>query len=198
MGQGCLQDTMPMAKTESLSNHFLIAMPSLEDPNFHHTTTYICEHDENGALGIVINRPLNMKLGEILQHMDIKASSEKISSLPVYLGGPVQNDRGFVLHEPLGDWEATLQVSDSIGITSSSDILAAIAAGEGPEKALVTLGYAGWGAGQLEQEIAANAWLNGPASTEIVFNTPCEQRWLAAAALLGVDLNLLSGDMGHA
>jgi putative transcriptional regulator len=187
-----------MAKTESLSNHFLIAMPSLEDPNFHHTTTYICEHDENGALGIVINRPLNMKLGEILQHMDIKASSEKISSLPVYLGGPVQNDRGFVLHEPLGDWEATLQVSDSIGITSSSDILAAIAAGEGPEKALVTLGYAGWGAGQLEQEIAANAWLNGPASTEIVFNTPCEQRWLAAAALLGVDLNLLSGDMGHA
>jgi putative transcriptional regulator len=198
MEQGCLQDTMTMGKTESLSNHFLIAMPSLEDPNFHHTTTYICEHDEDGALGIVINRPLNMKLGEILQHMDIKTSSEEIFSQPVYMGGPVQNDRGFVLHEPPGDWEATLRVTDSIGVTSSSDILAAIAAGEGPERVLVTLGYAGWGAGQLEQEIAANAWLSGPASTEIVFNTPCEQRWLAAAALIGVDLNLLSGEMGHA
>jgi len=187
-----------MVKTESLSNHFLIAMPSLEDPNFHHTTTYICEHDEDGALGIVINRPLNMQLGEILQHMDIKASSRKMFSQPVYMGGPVQSDRGFVLHEPPGDWEATLRVTDRIGVTSSSDILVAIAAGEGPEKALVTLGYAGWGAGQLEQEIAANAWLSGTASSEVVFDTPCEQRWLAAAALIGVDLNLLSGETGHA
>jgi len=189
---------MSMVKTASLSNHFLIAMPSLEDPNFHHTTTYICEHDENGALGIIINRPLNMKLGEILQHMDIVANSEEIASQPVYMGGPVQNDRGFVLHQPPGDWEATLRVTDSIGVTSSSDILAAIAAGEGPQKALVTLGYAGWGSGQLEQEIAANAWLSGPASTEILFDTPSEERWLAAAALIGVDLNLLTGEMGHA
>lgn len=187
-----------MGKTESLSNHFLIAMPSLQDPNFHHTTTYICEHDEEGALGIVINRPLNMKLGEILQHMNIKTSSDKVFSQPVYMGGPVQSDRGFVLHEPAGDWEATLRVTDSIGVTSSSDILAAIAAGQGPDRALVTLGYAGWGAGQLEQEIAANAWLSGPASADIVFDTPCEQRWLAAAALIGVDLNLLSGETGHA
>jgi putative transcriptional regulator len=114
------------------------------------------------------------------------------------MGGPVQNDRGFVLHQPPGDWEATLRVTDSIGVTSSSDILAAIAAGEGPQKALVTLGYAGWGSGQLEQEIAANAWLSGPASTKILFDTPCEERWLAAAALIGVDLNLLTGEMGHA
>ena len=187
-----------MVKTESLSNHFLIAMPLLEDPNFHHTTTYICEHDADGALGIIVNRPLNMQLGEILQHMDIEASSEAIASQPVYMGGPVQSDRGFVLHEPPGDWEATLRVTDSIGVTSSSDILAAIAAGEGPEKALVTLGYAGWGTGQLEQELAANAWLSGPANMDIVFDTPCEQRWLAAAALIGVDLNLLTGEVGHA
>jgi putative transcriptional regulator len=139
-----------------------------------------------------------MQLGEILQHMDIEACSEEISSRQVYMGGPVQNDRGFVLHEPSGDWEATLKVTDSIGITSSRDILQAIAAGKGPKNAIVTLGYAGWGAGQLEQELAANTWLSGPASSKIVFETPSEERWLAAAALLGVDLNLLSGDAGHA
>ena len=114
------------------------------------------------------------------------------------MGGPVQNDRGFVLHEPAGDWEATLKVTDSIGITSSRDILQAIAAGKGPENAIVTLGYAGWGAGQLESELAANTWLSGPASSKIVFEIPSDERWLAAAALLGVDLNLLSGDAGHA
>jgi putative transcriptional regulator len=189
---------MGMSISNSLSNHFLIAMPALDDPNFHHTTTYICEHDEDGALGVVINRPLNMKLIEIFKHMDIKPGSDEVSSWPVYMGGPVQSDRGFVLHEPSGDWEATLKVTDKIGITSSRDILQAIAAGEGPEKAIVTLGYAGWGAGQLEQELAANTWLSGPASAKIVFDTPSEERWMAAAALLGVDLNLLSSDMGHA
>ena len=188
---------MNMVMTASLSNHFLIAMPALDDPNFHHTATYICEHDADGALGVVINRPLEMQLGEILQHMDIETSSEEIASRPVYMGGPVQSDRGFVLHEPVGEWEATLKVADSIGITSSSDILAAMARDEGPERAIVLLGYAGWGAGQLEQELAANAWLSGPASSEVVFNTPWEQRWLAAAALLGVDLTLLSAETGH-
>jgi len=114
------------------------------------------------------------------------------------MGGPVQNDRGFVLHEPAGNWEATLKVTDTIGITSSRDILQAIAAGKGPKNAIVTLGYAGWGAGQLESELAANTWLSGPASSNIVFDTPSEQRWQAAAALLGIDLNLLSSDTGHA
>ncbi len=187
-----------MRINESLSNHFLIAMPALDDPNFHHTATYICEHDENGALGVVINRPLDMKLGEILRHMEIAPCNEEIASRRVYMGGPVQNDRGFVLHEPAGDWEATLKVTDAIGITSSRDILQAIAAGKGPEKAIITLGYAGWAAGQLEEELAANTWLSGPASSKIVFETPSEERWLAAAALLGIDLNLLSGDAGHA
>ena len=187
-----------MGIANSLSNHFLIAMPALDDPNFHHTTTFMCEHDEDGALGVVINRPLNMRLAEILKYMDIEPGSEEISAAPVYMGGPVQSDRGFVLHEPSGDWEATLKVTDTIGITSSRDILQAIAAGEGPERAIVTLGYAGWGAGQLEQELADNTWLSGPASSKIVFDTPSEQRWQAAAALLGVDLNLLSSDAGHA
>ena len=187
-----------MSQTESLSNHFLIAMPALEDPNFHHTITYICEHDADGAMGVVINRPLEIQLGEILLHMDIRTDDIEIASQPVYMGGPVQSDRGFVLHEPIGDWEATLKVTDEIGITSSRDILAAIAAGEGPENAIMTLGYAGWGAGQLEQEMARNTWLSGPADRHIVFDTPSERRWLAAAALIGVDLHLISNEAGHA
>lgn len=197
-GNRGLTDTTSMGIANSLSNHFLIAMPALDDPNFHHTTTFICEHDEDGALGVVINRPMNMRLAEILKYMDIEPGSEEISATPVYMGGPVQSDRGFVLHEPSGNWEATLKVTDTIGITSSRDILQAIAAGDGPERAIVTLGYAGWGAGQLEQELADNTWLSGPASSKIVFDTPSEQRWQAAAALLGVDLNLLSSDAGHA
>lgn len=187
-----------MIETESLSNHFLIAMPTLEDPNFHHTTTFICEHDDDGALGVVINRPLEIQLGEILLHMDIRTDDIELASRAVYMGGPVQSDRGFVLHEPIGDWEATLKVTDSIGITSSRDILAAIAAGEGPDNSIITLGYAGWGAGQLEQELAQNTWLSGPADRKIVFDMPPEQRWLAAAALIGVDLHLISNETGHA
>jgi putative transcriptional regulator len=191
-------DTMVMGTLASLNNHFLIAMPALSDPNFHHTATLICEHNEDGALGIIINRPLGINLGDILEHMDIKASSESIASQPVFMGGPVQGDRGFVLHEPLGNWDATLKVTENTGVTSSRDILEAIARGGGPDKSIITLGYAGWGPGQLEEEIAANAWLSGPANSRIVFDVSYEQRWEAAAALIGVDLKLLSGDAGHA
>jgi putative transcriptional regulator len=187
-----------MGQVESLSNHFLIAMPALSDPNFHHTATLICEHNEEGALGLVINRPTELSLGDILDHMKIKTSHEAVASQPVFMGGPVQNDRGFVLHEPVGDWEATLKINDRTGITSSRDILEAIARGDGPERSFITLGYAGWGAGQLEDELADNAWLSGPADTAIVFETPYEQRWEAAAALIGVDLRLISGETGHA
>lgn len=187
-----------MAESPYLTNHFLIAMPALADPNFFHTVTFICEHDAEGAMGLVINRPLDMQLGEILAHMDVAEIDPGAAGLPVFQGGPVQMERGFVLHEPLGDWEATLQISDTIGVTASQDILTAMAAGRGPRRALVALGYAGWGAGQLEREMAENAWLSGPASAEILFETPVERRWEAAAALLGVDLNLLSGDAGHA
>ncbi len=198
MATTTLPDTMSMSQVESLSNHFLIAMPALSDPNFHHTATFLCEHNDEGALGLVINRPTDLQLGDILEHMEIEAVHSDITRQAVYMGGPVQNDRGFVLHEPLGNWEATLKVTEETGVTSSRDILEAIAQGEGPDKTFITLGYAGWGAGQLEQELAANTWLNGPASTRIVFETPCEQRWEAAAALIGIDLNLISGEAGHA
>lgn len=187
-----------MADTQYLTNQFLIAMPGLEDPNFFHSVTYICEHNDEGALGLVINRPLDMQLGEILEHINLDNAELEARQMPVHLGGPVQQDRGFVLHEPLGDWEATLKVTDRIGITSSVDILQAIARNQGPEHTLIMLGYAGWGAGQLEQEMADNAWLSGPANPEILFHTPDNERWKAAAASLGVDLDLLSGEAGHA
>lgn len=187
-----------MNDADFLGNHFLIAMPNLADPNFFHTVTYICEHNADGALGIVINRPMNLHLRDVLQHMELDAADETVGDTPIFVGGPVQQDRGFVLHRPLGSWEATLKVTDAIGVTSSRDILSAIAAHEGPEESLIALGYAGWGAGQLEQEMAANAWLSGPADERIVFELPHEKRWEAAAAKLGVDLNLLSGETGHA
>ncbi|MGD9000035.1 MAG: YqgE/AlgH family protein [Granulosicoccaceae bacterium] len=187
-----------MADTQSLTNHFLIAMPMLEDPNFYHSVTYICEHNEQGAMGIVINRPLDIALGDVLEHMQIAQHNPHTAGREIYLGGPVQPERGFVLHEPPGQWDAMLPVTEQIGITTSRDILMAMNDGQGPERALVALGYAGWGPGQLEQEMAENAWLSVPADTAIIFDTPIERRWQAAAANLGIDLNTLSDDVGHA
>ena len=182
----------------SLRNHFLIAMPSLADPNFFHTVTYICEHDDEGAMGIVINRPLEVNLGEVLEYMQIISGHPEVRAQPVLSGGPVQTERGFVLHRPTGSWNVSMSVTDDIAVTTSRDVLESLAAGEGPRDALVALGYAGWGAGQLEREMADNAWLSGPADPEVIFDTPLEQRWHRAAGLLGVDLNTLSGDIGHA
>jgi len=186
-----------MNAVSDLSNHFLIAMPSLEDANFYRTVTYICEHNAQGAMGIVINRPLDISLGDILEQMEI-TSSPDTSKQAVFSGGPVQTERGFVLHSPDGDWESTLKVTPEISITTSRDILEAIADNKGPEQSLVALGYAGWGEGQLEEEMSANAWLSGPADSQIIFNLPSEERWQAAAQILGVDMNLMSGDAGHA
>jgi putative transcriptional regulator len=187
-----------MADTQYLTNHFLIAMPMLEDPNFYHSVTYICEHNEQGAMGIVINRPLDIALGDVLEHMHIEQHNLGTAGREVYLGGPVQPERGFVLHEPLGKWDSMLPVTEQIGITTSRDILMAMNDGQGPERALVALGYAGWGPGQLEKEMAENAWLSVPADSTIIFDTPIERRWQAAAANLGIDLNTLSDDIGHA
>ncbi len=189
---------MGMSTQDYLTNQFLIAMPELADPNFAQTVTYMCEHNDDGAMGLVINHQVDMSLKDVLEHLELHVDDSKAAELPVYIGGPVQPDRGFVLHEPLGNWEATLQVTDRIGVTASRDILAAIAEGRGPKRKLIALGYAGWGAGQLEQEIVANAWLNGPADRDIVFDMPPGRRWHSAAASMGVDLNLLSGDAGHA
>lgn len=181
-----------------LKNHFLIAMPGLADPNFAHTVTYVCEHNRDGAMGIVINRPTDLSLGEVFEHLGIESGVKTDVAAPVFEGGPMQREHGFILHSPAGSWDSSLAVTESIAITTSRDILEAIAAGDGPTKTLFALGYAGWGAGQLEEEMAANAWLSGPAEPHILFDLAVEQRWLAAAALLGVDLNLLSSDVGHA
>ena len=187
-----------MTENLSLTNQFLIAMPALEDPNFHGTVTFICEHNDQGAMGIIINRPLDLTLGEVLSHMNIDPKENAIALRPVYMGGPVQTDRGFVLHNPAGQWDSMLRINDELAITTSKDILEKIAAGDGPPQTLVALGYAGWGAGQLEQELADNAWLCGPADNRIIFDTPWEQRWEAAAALMGVDINQISDQIGHA
>lgn len=181
-----------------LSNHFLIAMPGLADPNFFQTVTYICSHNSAGALGIVINRPMNLTLGELMEQLRITPVPKELSSEIIYSGGPVQREQGFVLHSPIGSWDSTFKVTDGIGITTSRDVLEALAQQKGPGNILIALGYAGWGAGQLEQEMVDNAWLSGPADPAILFHTPIDQRWTAAAAALGVDLNLLSGDAGHA
>lgn len=183
---------------QSLANQFLIAMPGLADPNFARTVTFICEHNEEGALGIIINRPLDVSLGDILRHLEFQIGDPDVDTQTVYLGGPVQTERGFILHQPLGKWEATLPITESIGLTTSQDILRAMAMGRGPGQTLIALGYAGWGAGQLEREILENAWLSGPSDDMILFDLPYEERWAAAAAKLGVDLNLLSGEAGHA
>ncbi len=182
----------------SLSNHFLIAMPNLADPNFSRTVTLICEHSSEGAMGITINRLLSLTLGDILAQLNINTEHAANLDMPIYQGGPVQNNRGFVLHEPLGNWESTLSITETLGVSTSLDILAATAENHGPASCLVTLGYAGWAPGQLEEEIAANAWLNGPADSDIIFHTPIDQRWQAAVQRLGVDLATLSTDTGHA
>jgi len=187
-----------MSTPSYLNNHFLIAMPALADPNFFHSVTYICEHNEQGAMGIVINQPLDISLRDVFDHMDMSTSNEELGATPVYLGGPVQPDRGFVLHEPVGKWSSMLEVTDSIGVTTSRDILEALNDGNGPSRSLVALGYAGWGEGQLEHELVENAWLTCPANSAIIFDTPSENRWTAAAASLGVDINTLSDDFGHA
>ncbi len=186
-----------MNSSTNLTNQFLIAMPSMQDTNFSQTVTYICEHSEQGAMGIVVNRPTNLHLNDILDQLDITDIDLKSVEESIYIGGPVQPERGFVLHSDDRNWDSTLQVTPEISVTTSKDILESIAAGKGPSDHLVALGYAGWASGQLEQEISANAWLSGPANSQIIFNTHAELRWKAAAQLLGVDLDLISGEAGH-
>jgi putative transcriptional regulator len=187
-----------MSSSQYLTNQFLIAMPTLADANFAQTVTYICEHNEAGALGLVINRPLKMKTAEVFEQLKMPLPPPELAERNVLHGGPVQTDRGFVVHTAGRRWDATLPVSDRIHVTTSRDILDAIARGEGPQVAFIALGYAGWDAGQLESELAANAWLTVPCDERILFETPFEQRWHAAARLLGIDLSTLSSEVGHA
>jgi putative transcriptional regulator len=187
-----------MSATESLKSQLLIAMPSLEDPNFARTVTYLCEHAGDGAMGIVLNRPTELSLVDMLEHMEIDGDFSTIEGQFVFAGGPVETERGIVLHSGDRGWDATLAVGNGISMTTSRDILEAMVRGEGPEQSLVALGYAGWGAGQLEREMQQNAWLSGPSDPSIVFELPPDQRWDAAARLLGVDIRLLSSEAGHA
>ncbi|HES75908.1 MAG TPA: YqgE/AlgH family protein [bacterium] len=182
----------------SLKNHLLIAMPHMGDPNFAQTVTYICQHDENGAMGIVINRLMEVSLGDVLEHLNIAPDTPEIRAQSIHYGGPASLERGFVLHTPQGPWDSTLNLPDDLGLTTSRDILQAIGHGAGPSKRLIALGFAGWGAGQLEQEMLDNAWLSTPATHAILFDLPEDQRWHAAARQIGIDLNLLSAQAGHA
>jgi putative transcriptional regulator len=181
-----------------LSNQFLIAMPGMDDPNFAQTVTLVCEHNAQGALGIVINRALPMTFGDVFRQLGLDPGASRVTADPVLAGGPVQTDRGFVLHTPGPLWDSTLPVSDWLHLTTSRDILEALARGEGPASALIALGYAGWDAGQLEAEVAQNAWLTVPAHERLVFETALDDRWEAACQLLGVNLLHLSSDAGHA
>jgi putative transcriptional regulator len=187
-----------MTETDYLGNHFLIAMPNLVDENFYQSVTFLCEHNAEGAMGIVINRPHHISVGELLQHVGIDEIPTELFSKPVYQGGPVQVERGFVIHTGADDWESTLRIAPNLAVTTSRDILVAIAEGHGPKQTLVTLGYAGWDAGQLDQEIAQNAWLSAPADHEVLFELPPSIRFDAAARLIGVDMRFMSGDVGHA
>jgi len=182
----------------NLTHHFLIAMPNMADPNFAKSLTYICEHNDQGALGVVVNRPTDMTLRSLLEQIEIDIGDEVFANEPVYFGGPVQTDRGFVLHRPIGDWQSTLSVHGDVGLTTSKDILQAVAAGSGPGSLLVSLGYAGWAPGQLEDELKQNAWLTVAAKPEVIFATPPQYRLAAAMSLLGVNLATLSDVAGHA
>jgi len=192
-----------MSDTFSLTNHFIIAMPSLNDPNFEQSVSYICEHNNEGAMGVVINRPIDLTFADLCEQLEIEITDSDTADYPIFDGGPVETERGFILHTPLGEWESTLAVTKDIGLTMSQDIIQAIAEGYDsdntpPKHFIITLGYAGWSEDQIEDEIAENIWLNVEATPDILFHTPVEKRWNAAAAALGINLQQLSSDIGHA
>lgn len=181
-----------------LQQQMLVAMPSMSDPNFSKSVTLICQHNEEGAIGITINRLSSFTLGEILQQLDISCEHEQISSMLVLDGGPVSPDHGFVMHQPVEGFESSIRINDDIMVTTSRDILAAIASGNGPQEFVVALGYAGWGEGQLEAEMRGNAWLAVPADRTLLFDSPLEGRWAMAVGNLGIDIDNLHGVGGHA
>ena len=182
----------------NLTGHFLIAMPAMTDPRFAKSVTYICEHNASGAMGVVINHPTDLKLNALFAQLNLNISELPFANQQAQLGGPVQPERGFILHQPAGDWDCTLSVNGSTALTTSKDILEAVANGTGPEKVFIALGFAGWSAGQLESELSQNAWLTVEANDRIIFDTPNEQKFDAAIALLGIDLAMLSEVAGHA
>jgi putative transcriptional regulator len=186
----------------NLTNQFLIAMPGMAGDTFAGSVIYLCEHTENGALGLVINKPIDIKLKNLFEKVELSLDRGDLAEEPVYFGGPVQTERGFVLHERLSDdggrYNSSLQIPGGLEMTTSKDVLEALSSGAGPKKVLVTLGYSGWGAGQLEDEMKRNSWINVGAQPEIIFDTPVEQRYDKALSLLGIDARMLSQEAGHA
>jgi putative transcriptional regulator len=189
------------APTLNLANHFLIAMPTMQDPVFGGTVVYVCEHNENGVLGVVINKPTDMTMQVLFERIDLKLEGgleQPIVDEPIMFGGPVQDDRGFVLHTPGARYSSSLTVTEDVAFTTSIDVLEAVAAGDGPERMLVSIGYSGWSPGQLEDEISRNGWLTVGADPRIVFDLPIEDRYVAAMKLLGIDPLMLTSEAGHA
>lgn len=187
-----------MAIDTSLANHLIIAMPSLTDPNFARTVIYVCEHHVQGTVGLIINRPMQYPLSMVFEQMHIEPTSDKQNARPLLYGGPVQPERGFVIHRPTGGWRSSLSLRDDVTVTTSNDIIRAIAEDTGPQDALVTLGYAGWTENQLEQEVMANVWLVCPYKAELLYDVPFEKRWEYAGLSIGVKMSQLSSDVGHA
>ncbi len=190
--------TVSQSQPQSLAGHFLIAMPSLAEPPFSRGVAFICQHDEDGAVGLLVNQLSEYRLGDVLSQMKLECNDLELADAPVLIGGPVQQERGFVLHREPGHWESSYRINAEWSVTTSRDILVAMANGEGPRLAVMALGYAGWSAGQLEQELKDNTWLTVEASERVVFHTPLEERWSAAAGLVGVDPLALPGYAGHA
>ena len=187
-----------MSSAATLTNQLLVAMPGMQDPAFASTVTLICEHNADGALGIIINRPLTIRMAGLFEQLKVDDPLPAAAASPVVAGGPVGTERGFVLHDTGAAYDNTVTVSDDIRLTVSRDVIVSLAKGDGPQQSLVAIGYAGWEAGQLEDELRANAWLNVPATKELVFEAPFEDRWALATASLGIDIAQLSPDVGHA
>jgi putative transcriptional regulator len=191
----------PAPSGMNLANHFLIAMPSMQDPIFGGTVVYICEHNDKGVLGVVINKPTDMTMEVLFERIDLKLADglrSPVVNEPIMFGGPVQDDRGFVLHTPGGRYSSSLMVTDDVAFTTSIDVLEAVANGEGPQRMLVSIGYAGWSPGQLEEEISRNGWLTVDADARVLFDLPIEERYVAAIRLLGIDPLMLASEAGHA
>lgn len=187
-----------MGTISSLANHLLVAMPSLHDPNFARTVIYVCEHQDEGSVGLIINRPMQFQLSIVFEQLDIEPVRLEQSRLPLMFGGPVQPERGFVIHKQLGGWRSSLFLQDEVTVTTSNDIIRAIAADKGPKDLLITLGYAGWVEHQLEKELLENIWLVCPYRSEILYEVPFEKRWKYAGWSLGVDMDQLGTNVGHA
>jgi len=189
---------MSIPETRTLTGHFLIAMPSVAEPPLSRGVAFLCQHDEDGAVGLLVNQLSEYRFGDVLAQMKLSCDDLELADAPVLIGGPVQQERGFVLHREHGHWESSYRINADWSVTTSRDILVAMAAGEGPRRALMALGYVGWSAGQLERELMDNSWLTVEANERVIFHTPLEERWSAAAGLVGVDPLQLTDYVGHA